>query len=107
LPWLLYSSPVDQSNVNAGIFAAIGNKYIVESIVPSSTSNTLMDNVHTLTFIFILLIIILVTVSLRLFESGDKRKVQLSLQLDKWAFYTMVILYTGINVGLIYRAAVQ
>src|SRR5262249_12108033 len=31
-----------------GLFAAIGNKYIVESIVPSSVVNTLMDNVHNL-----------------------------------------------------------
>lgn len=88
-----------------GVFAAIGNKYIVESIVPSSTSNTLMDNVHTITFIFILLIIILVTISLRLFESGDQQKVQLSLRLDKWAFYSMVILYTGINAVMIYMAS--
>ena len=88
-----------------GIFAAIGNKYIVESIVPSSTSNTLMDNVHMLTFIFILLIIILVTVSLHLFESGDERKVKLSLRMDKWSFFTMVILYAGINAVIIYAAA--
>ncbi len=64
-----------------------------------------MDNVHMLTFIFILLIIILVTVSLRLFESGNERKIKLSLQLDKWSFFTMVVLYTGINAAIIYVAA--
>jgi Neurotransmitter-gated ion-channel ligand binding domain len=88
-----------------GVFAAIGNKYIVESIVPSSSGNSLMDNVHILTFIFIFLIIILVTVSLRLFESGDDKKVMLSLRLDKWSFYTLVILYILINILLIASAA--
>jgi hypothetical protein len=67
-----------------GVFAAIGNKYIVESIVPSSSGNTLLDDVHTLTFIFIFLIIILVTISLRMFESGNDHKVAASMKLDKW-----------------------
>jgi len=88
-----------------GIFAAIGNKYIVESIVPSSTSNTLMDNVHTLTFIFILLIIIVITVSLRMFESGDENKRRQSLKLDKLAFVSLSVLYAAINAVLIYNAA--
>lgn len=88
-----------------GIFAAIGNKYIVESIVPSSTGNTLMDNVHTLTFIFIMLIIITIIISLRLHESGDENKKRLSLKVDQWAFYSFTILYTLINAWLIYRAA--
>ncbi len=38
-----------------GLFAAIGNKYIVESELPGSTSNTLMDDVHNITFAFILI----------------------------------------------------
>jgi hypothetical protein len=88
-----------------GVFAAIGNKYIVESIVPSSSGNTLLDNVHTLTFIFIFLIIILVTISLRLFESGDDRKVAVSLKLDKWSFFTLAIFYTIINIIMIAAAA--
>jgi hypothetical protein len=87
-----------------GVFAAIGNKYIVESIVPSSTSNTLMDNVHTLTFIFILLIIITITISLRLFESGDEKKVQRSHKIDKTAFFSFCILYTLINCWMVYAA---
>jgi hypothetical protein len=90
--------------VVGGIFAAIGNKYIVESVVPSSTSNTLMDNVHTLTFIFILLITVVMIISLRLYQSGDDQKKQLSLKIDKWAFYTFAFLYTLINIGLLYFA---
>lgn len=87
-----------------GVFAAIGNKYIVESIVPSTTSNTLMDNVHTLTFIFILLIIVTITISLRLFESGDEKKRAMSHKIDRRAFYTFCILYTLINCWMVYAA---
>lgn len=86
------------------LFAAIGNKYIVESIVPSSTTSTLMDNVHNLTFMFILAIVCVIIVSLYLFESGDERKRKLSLKLDRWAFYTALMLYIILNIRIIYLA---
>ncbi len=88
-----------------GVFAVIGNKYIVESIVPSTTSTTLMDNVHNLTLIFILFIVVVITVSLYLFEAGDEQKKQLSLQIDKRAFYSFVALYIAINFALTLLAA--
>jgi F0F1-type ATP synthase membrane subunit c/vacuolar-type H+-ATPase subunit K len=88
-----------------GIFAAIGNKYIVESIVPSSTSNTLMDNVHTLTFIFILLITVVMIISLRLYQSGNEEMKQRSHKLDKRAFYCFGTLYILINFVLVYLAS--
>ena len=88
-----------------GIFAAIGNKYIVESVVPSSTSNTLMDNVHTLTFIFILLITVVMIISLRLYQSGNEQKLQLSHKIDKWSFYLFTFLYAVLNIIIIYTAA--
>jgi len=87
-----------------GLFAAIGNKYIVESIVPSSTTNTLMDSVHNLTFTFILLIVGMIIISLYLFESGDDSKKKLSLKLDKWAFFSIAGLYILINILLVYSA---
>jgi F0F1-type ATP synthase membrane subunit c/vacuolar-type H+-ATPase subunit K len=87
-----------------GIFAAIGNKYIVESVVPSSTSNTLMDNVHTLTFIFILLITVVMIISLRLYQSGDDQKIQLSHKIDRWSFYLFTFLYAVLNIAFIYMA---
>lgn len=87
-----------------GLFAAIGNKYIVESIVPSSTVNTLMDNVHNLTFTFILVVVCIITISLYLFESGSEQNKKNSLKLDKWAFSTIVGLYAAINSYFIYVA---
>jgi Ca2+/Na+ antiporter len=87
-----------------GLFAAIGNKYIVESIVPTSTTNTLMDNVHNLTFTFILLIVGVIIISLYLFESGDEAKKRKSLKLDRWAFFSFLTVYTLVNVFLVWRA---
>lgn len=40
-----------------GLFAAIGNKYIIESLLPVSTDFTLVDTLHSVTIVFILLII--------------------------------------------------
>jgi Neurotransmitter-gated ion-channel ligand binding domain len=87
-----------------GLFAAIGNKYIVESVVPTSTTNTLMDNVHNLTFTFILLIVGIIIISLYLFESGDEVKRKKSLKLDRWAFFSVITVYILINVFLVWRA---
>lgn len=87
------------------LFAAIGNKYIVESIVPTSTTNSLMDNVHNLTFAFILLIVVLIVISLSLFESADQHRKDLSLRLDRYGFFSTLGLYCIINAALIYNAS--
>jgi hypothetical protein len=87
-----------------GLFAAIGNKYIVESIVPSSTTYTLMDNVHNLTFTSILVMVIVSIVSLHFFESGDPKKIKLSLKIDRIVFYTIVALYALTNIFLVQLA---
>lgn len=89
-----------------GLFAAIGNKYIVESVVPTSTTNTLMDNVHNLTFTFILLIVGIIIISLYLYESGDENKKRQSRKLDRWAFFSVVTLFVLVNAFLIWRCAV-
>jgi hypothetical protein len=88
-----------------GLFAAMGNKYIVESVIPGSTSNTLMDNVHNLTFTFILAIVGLIIVSLRLYESGDPLKRKQSIRLDHRAFVAVIFLFVTLNAILIWRAA--
>jgi nicotinamide mononucleotide adenylyltransferase len=87
-----------------GLFAAIGNKYIVESVVPSTSASTLMDNVHSITFTFILIIVCISIISLKLFESDNERKNRFSLKLDKWSFFSVVIIYAIINTCIIYMA---
>ena len=89
-----------------GLFAAIGNKYIVESVVATSATNTLMDNVHNLTFTFILLIVGIIIISLYLHESGDENKKRQSRKLDRWAFFSVVTLFVLINAFMIWRCTV-
>jgi hypothetical protein len=84
-----------------GLFAAIGNKYITESVVPTTNANTLMDNVHNLTFAFILLIVIISIISLKLHESEDPRKRELSLKIDRVSFWAVLLSYTVINVAMV------
>lgn len=90
-----------------GLFAAIGNKYIVESVIPGSAINTLMDNVHNLTFTFILLIVGIIIFSLNLYESGDEEKRKRSLKIDKRAFYSVITMYILINAYLIWRCTIR
>jgi hypothetical protein len=88
-----------------GLFAAIGNKYIVESMVPTSTTNTLMDNVHNLTFTFILLVVLLTMITLNLYHSGEEKKIILSKKIDRVAFFSIIGVYAAVNVILILNAS--
>ncbi|MDP9077330.1 MAG: hypothetical protein M3O71_07915 [Bacteroidota bacterium] len=58
------------------LFAVIGNKYIIDSSLPESTTFTLVDTLHGITLMFILIIIICTAWSLKLFkqEKIDKAK---------------------------------
>jgi hypothetical protein len=73
-----------------GLFASIGNKYIVDSIVPPSNESTLLDYLHNVTFIYILIIIIISVVSLRLYESDSGNNTAMSQRLDKISYFTIV-----------------
>ena len=69
-----------------GLFAAIGNKYIIEGKVPSTNQNTLLDNIHNLTFIYILLITILSVISLYYYEKNTVKNRNKSKFIDKTSF---------------------
>ncbi len=84
-----------------GLFAAIGNKYIIEGKVPATNQITLLDNIHNLTFVYILLITILSVISLRIYEKGTKKNKNLSKKIDKIAVITIMISYFSILVCLI------
>ena len=85
-----------------GLFAAVGNKYIVDSILPQSTTFTLVDKLHILTYFFLLLCIILSVISLRIWKVKSPENSQ---RFDKWVFWTVVPLYVSINLWLICVAA--
>lgn len=84
-----------------GLFAAVGNKYIVDSILPQSTTFTLVDKLHILTFVFLLLCIVLSVVSLRIWKNGQEAR---SARFDRRAYLLIVSAYVLVNIWEIYRA---
>jgi hypothetical protein len=76
-----------------GLFAAVGNKYIVETIIPATNDLTLLDYLHNTTFIFIFLIIIISVISLRLYEQDKEKLKKLSTKIDLISYVTITVLY--------------
>jgi hypothetical protein len=84
------------------LFAVIGNKYIVDSSLPESTTFTLVDTLHGITLIFILTVIVSTAYSLRLVK---RDKVD---QAKKFDFLCAQVLLTGyviLNAWFIYEAS--
>lgn len=82
-----------------GLFAAVGNKYIVEGIVPTTTQNTLIDTIHNVTFGAILVIVIMTIYITTLQHKKQKSKAAI---LDTWSFWTILALFILSNLGLLF-----
>lgn len=55
-----------------GLFATVGNKYIIDSILPETSAFTLVDTLHTLTFLGIFATLVVSAVALRKYDNGNK-----------------------------------
>ncbi len=84
-----------------GLFAAVGNKYIVDSILPQSTTFTLVDKLHILTYLYLLICIVFSVISLRTWKNGLEMQ---SSRFDRRSYVLIVSSYLLINLVLIYRA---
>lgn len=83
------------------LFAAIGNKYIIDSSLPESTQFTLVDALHGITLFFILLVVASSVVSLQLVK---KNRLQKAYRFDLVMAQVVLVLYLGLNIYLISRA---
>lgn len=84
------------------LFAVIGNKYIVDSSLPDSSTFTLVDTLHGLTLLFILTVIMATAYSLVLIKKGKDAKAQ------KFDFIIAQVLLGGyvlLNAWFIYHAS--
>src|SRR5579859_4149468 len=54
-----------------GLFAAVGNKYIIDSLLPESSQFSLVDILHNLTFLGIFCILTVSAIALKLHNSGN------------------------------------
>lgn len=86
-----------------GIFAAIGNKYIVDNIVPSTNKFNLLDDLHTLTFFYIFLIVIMSIISLNIYEKGTQRSKKNALLLDRVSFFVIILSYPLIITSIVFN----
>jgi hypothetical protein len=83
------------------LFAVVGNKYIIDSALPESTSFTLVDTLHGLTLFFIIGVIIANAYTLTLKKSG---KIKETKRFDRVASITMLSLYIILNIYFITEA---
>lgn len=83
------------------LFAVIGNKYIIDSALPESTSFTLVDTLHGLTLFFIFAIIAATSYSLKLVKENKQIKAQ---RFDMITAQVSLLLYVLLNIYFITQA---
>jgi hypothetical protein len=81
-----------------GLFAAVGNKYIIDSLLPESSDFTLVDTLHSLTFVSILLTLIVSAISLKLY---DYKKEEMALKVNRVGSWVVVSVYLVANITFI------
>jgi len=84
------------------LFAVIGNKYIIDSALPESSSFTLVDLLHGITLFFIFTTIATNAYSLNLIK---KNKVGRAYKFDMAASMIVLILYIVLNIWFIWQAS--
>lgn len=99
LPFFMGPENAERFGLLVGsLFAAVANKYIVDSILPETNDYTLVDKIHVICFIYILISLIMTVLAYRLFVA---EKAVLAKTIDISAFWIMLISFTAINVVLI------
>lgn len=83
-----------------GLFAAVGNKYIIDSLLPESSTFTLVDTLHALTFIGIFAILLVSAIALRQYDSGKKEIAERTNRRGARVVITAYVICNIIFVGL-------
>lgn len=85
-----------------GLFAVVGNKYVVDSALPEASAFTLVDTLHGLTLLFIFAITVSSAYALYLVKNYDIHKAN---RFDRLAALIVLGTYLLLNVYFIYRAS--
>jgi hypothetical protein len=83
------------------LFAVIGNKYIIDSSLPESTTFTLVDTLHGITLLFILSVIISTAFSLKMVKAEQVEKAR---RFDLICAQVVLAIYVLLNSYFIYKA---
>ncbi len=78
-----------------GLFAAVGNKYIIDSLLPESSSFTLVDSLHATTFMAIFSTLLVSAIALYFHDQGMTAR---SLKINYYGSRIVVGLYIIINI---------
>lgn len=84
-----------------GLFAAVGNKYIIDSVLPESSSFTLVDTLHSFTFFAIFITLLVSAVSLKLHDTGKTNR---ALAINRMGSRIVIIGYVLANIVTIVLA---
>ena len=86
-----------------GLFAAVGNKYIIDSLLPESSSFTLVDTLHALTFIAIFATLLVSAIALKQYDNGRK---DLAEATNRTGAKVVVVVYVVLNILFITLALI-
>ena len=81
-----------------GLFAAVGNKYIIDSLLPESSSFTLVDSLHATTFLAIFATLLVSAVALYFY---DRDKIQRANKVNSYGSKIVLTVYVIVNIILI------
>ncbi len=84
------------------LFAVIGNKYVIDSALPESSSFTLVDTLHGITLIFIFAVIACTIYSLKLLKTQEIKRAN---RFDRVASIVLLALYLILNAFYIWKAS--
>ena len=87
-----------------GLFAAVGNKYVVDANMPESIAFSLVDKIHDITFIFILLTILFSIISLKIHDKGNIIRQR---KFDRNSAIILFFIYFIINFAMLFNATHQ
>ncbi|HSY62729.1 MAG TPA: hypothetical protein VK796_12680 [Cytophaga sp.] len=85
-----------------GLFAAVGNKYIIDSLLPETSDYTLVDTLHSITFLFIFFTIFLNAYCVKWYEH---KKIEKAFNLNYYGSRIMIAAYILLNVFFVSMAA--
>lgn len=84
-----------------GLFAAVGNKYIIDSLLPESPEFSLVDTLHSITFFGILSVLAVSAIAMKFYNEDNKAA---CVRADKIGFRVVITAFVGLNIYYIVSA---
>lgn len=107
ISWLAFFIPPTEVDPRfglsvGGLFGAVGNKYLVDSILPDIIASSLSDRVHDLTFAMLLATVLMSVVSLYYAKKDQTARYK---KIDRFAAFTILIFFVVVNIFFVAQAA--